>query len=61
MKIMSFKKNAENYFSNLSDNLGKVKVTEGEKSPGFFDAIESVGQLAMAQSETGKKRLKSVS
>jgi len=55
MKIMSFKKNAENYFSNLSDNLGKVKVTEGEKSPGFFDAIESVGQLAMAQSETGKK------
>ena len=52
---MSFKKNAENYFSNLSDNLGKVKVTEGEKSPGFFDAIESVGQLAMAQSETGKK------
>ena len=30
-------------------------MTEGEKSPGFFDAIESVGQLAMAQSETGKK------
>jgi len=52
---MSLKKNAESFFGNLSDKLGKIKVTKGEQSPGFFDAIESVGQLAMAQSEIGKK------
>lgn len=52
---MSLKKNAENYFGNLSDKLGMIKVTQGEQSQGFYDAIESVGQLAMAQSEAGKK------
>jgi len=52
---MSLKENAGSYFSNLSDKLGKIKVTKGEKSLGFFDAIESVGQLAIAQSEAGKK------
>jgi D-sedoheptulose 7-phosphate isomerase len=52
---MSLKKNAESYFGNLSDKLGKIKVTEGEQSPSFFEAIESVGQLAMVQSKAGKK------
>ena len=52
---MSLKKNAESYFGNLYDKLGKIKVTKSEQSLRFFDAIESVGQLTMTQSETGKK------
>ena len=52
---MSLKKNAESYFGNLYDKLGKIKVTKSEQSMRFFDAIESVGQLTMTQSETCKK------
>jgi D-sedoheptulose 7-phosphate isomerase len=52
---MSLKKYAENYFVNLSDKLGKIKVTKDKQNLSFFDAIESAGQLAMAQSEAGKK------
>jgi D-sedoheptulose 7-phosphate isomerase len=52
---MSFKKNAKGYFSNLSDKLGKIKVTKSGQNLGFFDAIGSVGQLAITQAETGKK------
>jgi D-sedoheptulose 7-phosphate isomerase len=52
---MSLKKNAESYFGNLSDKLEKITVTQGEQSLGFFDAIESAGKLAMAQTEAGKK------
>jgi D-sedoheptulose 7-phosphate isomerase len=52
---MSLKKNAENYFVNLSDKLGKVKVTNFEQSLGVFDSIEYVGRLAISQSKTGKK------
>jgi len=52
---MSLKKNAETYFENLSDKLGKIMVTKGGKNLGFFDAIQSAGQLAMTQSEANKK------
>ena len=52
---MSLKKNAESYFSNLSDKLEKIKVTKDEQSLVFFNAIETVGQLAMAQTKKGKK------
>lgn len=45
----------KSYFGNLSDKLGMFKVTQGEQSQRFFDAIESAGQLAMSQSEAGKK------
>ena len=53
---MSLKENAESYYSNLSDKLKKIQVTRKDGSSlGFFAAIESAGQLAMAQAEAGRK------
>jgi D-sedoheptulose 7-phosphate isomerase len=52
---MSLKKNAKGYFSNLSDKLEKINVTKSGQNLGVFDAIGSVGQLAITQTKTGKK------
>jgi len=56
VRTMSLKENAESYYSNLSDKLKKIQVTRKDGSSlGFFAAIESAGQLAMAQAEAGRK------
>jgi len=53
---MSLKENAESYYSNLSDKLEKIQATRKDGSGlDFFTAIESAGQLAMAQTEAGRK------
>ena len=53
---MSLKENAESYYSNLSDKLKKIQATRKDGSGlDFFAAIESAGQLAMAQTEAGRK------
>tara|TARA_B100000959_G_C14902737_1_gene591655 strand:+ start:517 stop:1110 length:594 start_codon:yes stop_codon:yes gene_type:complete len=53
---MSLKENAESYYSNLSDKLEKIQATRKDGSGlDFFAAIESAGQLAMAQTEAGRK------
>tara|TARA_Y100001936_G_C15936567_1_gene592353 strand:+ start:382 stop:978 length:597 start_codon:yes stop_codon:yes gene_type:complete len=53
---MSLKENAESFYSNLSYLLKKIQATQKNKgSLNFFEAIESVGQLLMAQTEVGKK------
>ena len=53
---MSLKENAESYYSNLSDKLKKIQVTRKDGSSlEFFEAIESAGKLAMAQTEAGRK------
>lgn len=56
MKKMSLKESAESYYSNLSHMLKKIQVTQKNgNSFDFFSAIESSGQLAMAQTEAGRK------
>ncbi len=56
MRTMSLKENAESYYSNLSDKLEKIQATRKDGSGlDFFAAIESAGQLAMAQTEAGRK------
>lgn len=56
MKTMSLKENAESYYRNLSHMMGKIQVTQKDgNSLDFFAAIESAGQLAMAQTEAGRK------
>ena len=53
---MSLKENAEKYYGNLSHLLEKIQATQKNKnSLSFFDAIESVGQLLMTQTEAGNK------
>ena len=56
MKTMSLKENAESYYRNLSHMMEKIQVTQKDgNSLDFFAAIESAGQLAMAQTEAGRK------
>ena len=56
MKTMSLKENAESYYRNLSHMMGKIQVTQKDgNSLDFFAAVESAGQLAMAQTEAGRK------
>ena len=56
MRTVSLKENAESYYNNLSDKLKKIQATRKDGSSlGFFAAIESAGQLAMAQTEAGRK------
>ena len=56
MKTMSLQENAESYYRNLSHMIGKIQVSQKDgNSLDFFVAIESAGQLAMAQTEAGRK------
>jgi D-sedoheptulose 7-phosphate isomerase len=53
---MSLKESAQIYYNRLSSLLGKMQATEKDgKNLDFFTAIESVGQVAMNQTEAGKK------
>ena len=53
---MPLKENAESYYRNISHMIGRIQATREDKgSLGFFAAIESAGQLAMAQTEAGRK------
>ena len=56
MKTMSLKESAENYYGRLSYVLEKIEATRKDgNSVSFFAAIESAGQLAMAQTMAGGK------
>ena len=56
MKAMTLKESAENYYTRLSNLMGKIQATrEDGSSLDFFAAAESVAQLAMAQTLSGKK------
>ena len=53
---MSLKESAQIYYNRLSSLLGKMQATEKDgKNLDFFTAIESVGEIAMNQTEAGKK------
>jgi D-sedoheptulose 7-phosphate isomerase len=53
---MSLKESAQIYYNRLSSLLGKLQATEKDgNNLDFFTAIESVGQIAMNQTEAGKK------
>ncbi len=56
MKTMSLKESAESYYSRLFSLLGNIQASQKDgNSLEFFAAIESAGQLAMAQTEAGRK------
>jgi D-sedoheptulose 7-phosphate isomerase len=53
---MSLKESAQIYYNRLSSLLGKMQATEKDgNNLDFFTAIESVGEIAMNQTEAGKK------
>jgi D-sedoheptulose 7-phosphate isomerase len=53
---MSLKEISKNYYRRLSDLLGQTQATQKDGvSMDFFSAAEFVGQLAMTQTENGKK------
>ena len=53
---MSLKESAESYYSRLFSLLGNIQASQKDgNSLEFFAAIESAGQLAMAQTEAGRK------
>ena len=53
---MSLKEISKNYYRRLSDLLGQTQATQKDGvSMDFFSAAEFVGQLAMTQTENGRK------
>ena len=53
---MSFKENAKNFYSNLSNLLEKIRITQNDKKNlDFFDAINSLSRFVMEQTVAGKK------
>ena len=56
MKNMYLKEYAKNYYSNITRLLEKIQVTQKDgNSLSFFEGIESVSQILMAQTKAGKK------